>query len=248
MSSWRQPVRRTMMRHPLPQPEFHPADRITQSGLLSPIHSLHPDAWITFLIPSIGRRSLQDTLASLQAQRAGSPPWIAIVLLDGCSMPLIPIHDSRICVLPLPRLGHAGLVRNEGISLVYTPWIAFVDDDDQLHSDYLLTLQHEIQQTPYASCVLFRMISTENGILPDQGGTAIQSGQVGISFAIHSSVSVRFTADKTEDYQFLKELDRQRAPIVLSSHVMYSIRGAPFPSDAADDHALLPRIVFHPLT
>lgn len=166
-------------------------------------------------------------------------------LIRWLSIPSPPINDSRIAVVSLPPTGHAGLVRNAGMGSVYTPWIAFVDDDDRLHPDYLLTLQREIRQTPYTTAVVFRMVTEDGQRIPSEGCAMIRRGDVGISFAIHSSVSVRFTGAETEDYLFLYEMDRQRYPMVLSSEVMYAVRRAQWrPSSPMD----FPRVVLHPVT
>ena len=86
---------------------------------------------ITFIIPTIGRSTLQNTLDCLINQ--SNPNWKAIVIFDGISS-TIQNTDPRICIIESPKLGEgtnsAGLVRNYGITFADTEWVAFVDDDD----------------------------------------------------------------------------------------------------------------------
>lgn len=98
---------------------------------------------ITFIIPSINRPTLQRTIDSLLNQT--SPNWRAIVVFDGVDG--ITFEDERIIVLRInktglegPKNGQSGLVRNEGIKLVKTDWIGFLDDDDSLDKNYVKTL------------------------------------------------------------------------------------------------------------
>ena len=204
----------------------------------------HPHAWITFIVPSIGRASLHETLQSLQAQTL-SDQWVALVLMDGCErgeMPQSIQEDSRILFLSLPKQAGVGSVRNVGMSLAYTPWIGFVDDDDMLHPEYIQQLHLELRQSPYISCVVFRMTSGDR-VFPGQGADHIHQGDVGISFAIRSVVKTRFTNQHAEDYAFLHELDRLRHPIVLSAEVMYLVRGAVWEHPDME----LARVVLHPI-
>jgi glycosyltransferase involved in cell wall biosynthesis len=246
MSSWSS--QRVIRRIRASEPHTPPSSPVLgpqAAPLLHAMESLkkaHARAWITFIIPSIGRVSLRETLQSLQAQTQNS--WVALVLLDGCSSEVEQEmkEDSRILFLSLSKHGNAGLVRNMGMSLAYTPWIGFVDDDDCLHPEYIQRLQTETRQTPYAQCVVFRM-TVGDRVFPGQGAASIRQGDVGISFAIRSSIKVQFTDQHAEDYAFLHELDRMRYPIILSSEVMYCVRGAVW----QHPEIKLARVVLHPI-
>ena len=86
---------------------------------------------VTFIIPSIGRDTLKTTICSLINQTNSN--WKAIIIFDGIN-PTIWTNDNRITMIKCTKLGKnknsAGLVRNYGILLAKTEWIAFVDDDD----------------------------------------------------------------------------------------------------------------------
>ena len=89
------------------------------------------DNIITFIIPTIGRETLKNTLISLQYQTIKN--WNAIIIFDGCNQNINNI-DDRIKIVCCNKLGtninNAGLVRNYGIGLANTKWVAFLDDDD----------------------------------------------------------------------------------------------------------------------
>lgn len=95
---------------------------------------------VTFIIPSKGRESLRSTVSSLVAQQDSN--WRAIIVFNVNSIVTVfrstvncPAfaRDSRVlCTEHVSSLRNncAGTVRNHGISLAETSWIAFVDDDD----------------------------------------------------------------------------------------------------------------------
>ena len=93
---------------------------------------------ITFIIPTIGRSTLRRTLQSLQDQT--NQNFKCIVVFDGID-PTITVDDNRFKIIKTNKLGQgrnsAGLVRNEGMKLVNTEWIGFVDDDDTLSNTYV---------------------------------------------------------------------------------------------------------------
>jgi glycosyltransferase involved in cell wall biosynthesis len=92
---------------------------------------------ITFIIPTIGRSTLQQTVQCLLQQT--NPAWKAIIVFDGIE-PTIQPRDNRIDILTHAKVGvnnYAGAVRNYGISHATTEWIAFVDDDDGISSNYI---------------------------------------------------------------------------------------------------------------
>uniref|UniRef100_A0A6C0DJ82 Glycosyltransferase 2-like domain-containing protein n=1 Tax=viral metagenome TaxID=1070528 RepID=A0A6C0DJ82_9ZZZZ len=101
---------------------------------------------LTFIIPSIGRNTLQNTIQSLENQTNAN--WCAIIIFDGCT-PNFKTTNPKIKIIQIEKLGQgvnsAGLVRNEGIKLAETEWIAFVDDDDTLAINYVETFYEELQ-------------------------------------------------------------------------------------------------------
>jgi glycosyltransferase involved in cell wall biosynthesis len=87
---------------------------------------------ITFIIPSINRDTLTNSVNSLLKQT--NKNWKCIIVFDGVEG--IKFDDDRIKTINVNKLGkkgqghgNAGLVRNEGIKICETEWIGFLDDD-----------------------------------------------------------------------------------------------------------------------
>lgn len=212
--------------------------------------SLHSDALITFIIPSINRASLLRTLDSIRQQT--NQRWKAIVLFDGCEptddSTLEILQDSRILHLSINKKGvllsnqsgQAGHIRNIGMSMVTTPWIGFVDDDDMILPNYIEKLLEESGTLPHADLISFRMIDMDR-LVPPPLCQSIIPNQIGISFAIKTSLykdGFLFTQSVKEDYHFVKDVYRAKKIIVLSSHVTYLTRDSIY-----KEHSKIMRIV-----
>lgn len=150
---------------------------------------LDDDALVTFIVPTIGRPELAKALHSVLAQSNGR--WRCVVVGDGLEPDLIVNHrqDKRFIYVRGVRQESAGLTRNVGFPFVNTPWVAFLDDDDVLHPDYVEALLQESTtgRGEEAGCVVFPMLHPELGVLPPPELTNAQDlrwGQVGISFAV----------------------------------------------------------------
>lgn len=181
------------------------------------------DDTMTFIIPSLGRPTLQLTLNSLIMQT--EPNWKAIVVFDGI-LPNITNSDPRIEMISVPKKGLAGLVRNEGIRMATTEWIGFVDDDDVLTSDYLTHFNREKQDM---DAIIFRMKTPNNIILPPIGDKDFHINYVGIAFCMRTALSKRenlwFPADKIyEDFILLNSIRSAGKRIHISEHITYFIR------------------------
>jgi len=199
------------------------------------------DALITFIIPTLDRSTLADTLISLLSQT--NTQWKAIIIFDGCS-PSNPyllklLNNQKFLCLTTPRLGieqaihnSAGFVRNIGLQLVDTPWVGFVDDDDILTHNYIESLTTELNTTPTLDVVVFKMI--ERGrIIPPLNFSELVCGQVGISFVYRSSLikdGFVFEQSKEEDYNLLKQFEKAGKKIVLSPFTTYLVRHSPYVS------------------
>ena len=123
------------------------------------------DPIITFIIPTIGRITLQRTINSLLAMN--DPDWKAIVIFDGID-PTINNTDSRIKLIKINKTGvsnNAGSIRNIGINLAETQWVGFVDDDDTLRSNYVTNLKNHIKNNK-PDVIIFRMQYINGMILP----------------------------------------------------------------------------------
>ena len=192
---------------------------------------------VTFIIPTIGRDSLKTALNSLYNQ--SMPNWKAIVIFDGIEPNIVP-NDSRIKIITTGnKLGisenvngenktnGAGYVRNYGIQLCDTEWIAFLDDDDTIAYNYLETFYNEIHLIYDADVIIFRMKHPEYGVLPKLNSTNFIKYEVGISFAIKTKIFQEdkntFKASHSEDYTLLNELRDKNYRIVLSPYVKYFV-------------------------
>lgn len=202
--------------------------------------SLHSDAFVTFIVPTVNRSTLFRTLASIRQQT--NQRWKVIVIFDGC----IPTDESIVALLKDTRIlyvsikkhgvlsskqpGQAGQIRNIGMSMVTTPWIGFVDDDDVILPNYIEKLIEESDNLSVADLISFRMIDTEQ-LVPPPFCQGILPNQIGISFAIKTSLfkeGFLFIQSEREDYHFVREVHRARKMIVLSSHITYLTRNSTY--------------------
>lgn len=88
-----------------------------------------PTAKIACIVPTYKRpEGLVDAINSILAQDRGD--FVIIVVDDGAGLPALP-SDPRLFAVSLSRnCGIAGLVRNVGIRLSRSEFIAFLDDDN----------------------------------------------------------------------------------------------------------------------
>lgn len=201
-------------------------------------HQNNTNSLITFIIPTINRNSLINSITSLINQT--HTLWKAIILFDGCN-PTDPqllslLNDSRILYLSISKTGitinsdhiysSAGYVRNIGLKMAQTPWIAFLDDDDTLDPHYINYFIKEITIVPDADVIIFRMLDGDK-IIPSLDCNKIIKNNIGISFVIRSTLIQKgflFKQSHIEDYLFLKELYDANKVIILSPYITYYVR------------------------
>ncbi len=207
--------------------------------------------FITFIIPTIGRNSLYETLKSLITQN--DKDWNAIVIFDGIDINEL-IIDNRIIYIKTEKLGkidiknNSGLVRNYGMKYINdnklkTEWIGFVDDDDCLSNTYINKLKEEIEITKTMEVCIFRMVYQNGHVLPLKTDKNIYRGKVGISFAIKSKISnkILFYNNPFEDYIFLKELQVKKYKIVISSYITYFVNS----TSNEKEHEIYPKMLIN---
>ena len=184
---------------------------------------------ITFVIPSIGRATLQNTVQSIINQTVGY--WKIVIVMDGVYCPFC-WEDERIRIYKIGKSGenvnHAGNVRNFGIKQAKSEWIAFVDDDDILHPKYIETFWDEMDNSEKNIDVfVFRMKLGER-IIPSLQQKDIVPFDVGISFLVRKSMleknKIEFVPDGMEDYFFLQKCKENKSVIFLSKYVRYYVR------------------------
>jgi glycosyltransferase involved in cell wall biosynthesis len=191
---------------------------------------------IDFIIPSIGRETLPESLHSLIEQT--NPNWRAFVGFDGMSESQVNksilVEDSRINYFFLKdklgvsaQHGNAGQVRNKIISLIDSPspWLGFLDDDDKLSKFYVEILANEIFKEEN-DCYVFRMNHNGTIIPPFHVNTLIQN-YVGISFCLKadliSSYGITFENDNAEDFKFLMKVTSCTNKVKILPYVTYFV-------------------------
>ncbi|TWP50962.1 glycosyltransferase family 2 protein [Lentzea tibetensis] len=95
-----------------------------------------PDALVATVIPTYKRpRLLVDSVESALAQTVTDQ--VVVVVDDGAGLPSLP-DDPRLDAVSLSRnTAVLGLVRNVGIRLTSSRFIAFLDDDNTWRADHL---------------------------------------------------------------------------------------------------------------
>jgi len=182
---------------------------------------------ITFIIPTIGRKSLKNSITSLLNQTIVD--WQAIIIFDGVKSN-ININDNRIKIVEIEKLGininSAGNVRNYGISLCDTQWIAFLDDDDIIDIDYIETFYKELNLNYDLDVLIFRM-KQENRIIPKLFTNNFYMCDVGISFIIKKKIyddGLKFIPNGIEDFEYLNRIRNNNYKIIISPYIKYYVR------------------------
>ena len=196
------------------------------------------DAKLTFIIPTIGRDSLQFTIDSILKQTC--PEWKAIIVFDGIEPTLNP-DDPRIQIIQSPKLEFgknrptgAGHVRNYGIKHATTEWIGFVDDDDTITQNYIECFLEEMQNNGF-DLIIFRMgrvfVNVGGGgivnISPSPDANNFIKCDVGISFAVKKSIfdsGIVFETSEYEDFEFLEKVRKNNNKMIISPYTLYIIR------------------------
>ena len=188
--------------------------------------------FVSFIIPTLGRMSLYNTLESLSNQTDGD--WDAIVVADSAWEGYKGLFSSRITCIESNQTGSAGLLRNEGIAQASGEWIAFVDDDDVLQPEYVEHLREHAGDYPSADVVVFRMLHPIYGVLPPEQMPLIKQGLVGISYAVKAHVKPQFVKENVvsnidtrlnthEDIELLLELRNKGHEVYVSPHCDYLV-------------------------
>jgi len=184
------------------------------------------EALITFIIPSLNRLTIIRSIDSLLNQT--NPNWKAIVIYDGVKG--TEFNDERIKIIELPktglmgpRNGQSGLVRNEGIKIVDTEWIGFLDDDDTISPDYVDTLSKKYQDKDF---VVWRMKYPNGLVLPPLDENKLIFSRVGISFCYKNTLgNVLFDSNRDgEDFDLLMKLKSLTNNWLIAPEIYYNVR------------------------
>lgn len=183
---------------------------------------------VTFIIPTMGRTTLDKTIRSLKEQT--NPNWFAIIAFDSNYSINYTPDDYRIQVYQANIGGHAGLIRNYAMDFVGTDWIAFLDDDDWLANTYVERLQSHSNSKPELDIVIFTYEDVTNGnTIPPRKTKDFESCKVGISFAVKTefirSHNIKFTPFAVEDFRFLDECRSAGAKYIVTNDIQYFVGG-----------------------
>lgn len=186
--------------------------------------------YVTFIIPSMGRESLNRAVQSLLELEDWD--WRAIIVFDGVEPIKIPCidyeNDNHFIVLKTERLYHAGLVRNLALPIVDTRWTAFLDDDDFLTATYIGKLREFESRFPDRDIIIFTYKDIENGnTQPPAYLDHIVECSVGISFAIKTDFvqrnNIQFTKNGVEDFRFLRDCVSKGATYIITHSTQYFV-------------------------
>jgi glycosyltransferase involved in cell wall biosynthesis len=182
---------------------------------------------ITFIIPTIGRESLNNSIKSLLNQTIKN--WKAIIIFDGIKSN-IDINDERIKIIEIDKIGKdfnsAGEVRNYGMKLVETKWIAFLDDDDIIAHDYIDFFYKELYINDKLDVLIYRMKLGER-IIPKLDTDNFYICDVGISYIIKTNIylsGLKFIPDSAEDFLYLNLIRENNYNIIISPYIKYFVR------------------------
>lgn len=180
----------------------------------------------SFVIPTLGRATLDRALASVLAQT--DPDWEAVVVCDGWMRIDEGPDDERIRWYG-GDFKSAGITRNAGMDIATGDWVGFLDDDDIVLPTYVEHLREHALDYPWAEVIVFRMDDPNWGVLPRPSGH-LHLGGVGISFAIRADIAklYRFAAEETyrgfhEDWDMISRI-RDDHRIFLSPHTDYVVQ------------------------
>ena len=171
-----------------------------------------PAALVTTVIPTYRRpERLLEAIGSALAQTVHGQPADQIVLVvdDGGGLPELPV-DARVRAVSLRRnTAVAGVVRNVGVRLARSEFVAFLDDDNRWTPDHLEAALDELRGRPgdpvsgarrpdgvYTALVMTRPDGTEVGVLSepyDRRAAREKSFLDTNTFVVRRSRAVRFS-------------------------------------------------------
>ena len=183
---------------------------------------------LTFIIPSIGRNSLLESINSIKNQT--SKNWKIIIVFDGCKNMLSEdLINDQIAVYEIDKtngiINQASDVRNYALQFVDTKWVAFLDDDDTIAKDYVeYFFDQEIKYN--FDIFIYRMINKDFKIFPSTESRKLIPCDVGISFIVKKNVfkKIKFKNSHSEDYDFLIQAKKKNYLILISNSVKYFVK------------------------
>lgn len=159
----------------------------------------------TFIIPTLGRDSLQRAVDSVVKQA-----------------PFLIQKDVN-------KEG-AGIIRSRLIEKAETEWVSMLDDDDTVTDDYVRRLQEESEAHPEADVIVFREYFMahlmEEDVTEDHfiwNKPVIEWGQIGIAFSVKREVALKYPyrSEPYEDLHFVERIAEAGHKIHFSKYLVY---------------------------
>lgn len=144
---------------------------------------------LSIIIPTIGRPSLEVTLASLIPAGITDVDEVLVVvdgprlLVDGALNPWDAAEAAglpcvaKVIVLPSRAGDFGGACRTAGLSVATGQWATFMDDDDIYIPTALTAIRDAVDAYGHPALHLFRMMHTTSGIV--WSGRQLQHGNIG---------------------------------------------------------------------
>lgn len=184
---------------------------------------------ITFIIPSINRKTLKRTIDSLYSQT--NQNWFAIIIYDGVD-PDYDYSSEKIKVIKINKTGEfgrnhgqSGLVRNYGLDICETNWVGFLDDDDTIEPKYVETLLSKYKEL---DLVIWRMKYYKRDlIIPRLNDSRLYFGNVGISVSFKRKFldeGLRFRNNRDgEDFDIVMEILNKTNNFIVTNEIFYKV-------------------------
>lgn len=188
------------------------------------------------IITSTYNRSglLRRAIDSVRAQR-DAPPWEMCIVgdctPDDTDAVVASYGDPRLRFFNLPEksppIAHGAIAKNHGIfQMSRAPWIAYLDDDDEYHPDFLRTMFDAIAANPEYSLVYCRAEYRDK-----------DTGRRIWGNPFHGALE--FSRERLSRYNFLVSNG------VVHSRVLIGETGGWNPGDYFDDYDLWKRMAVH---
>jgi len=190
--------------------------------------------FVTFIIPTIGRPSLQASILSMLAQV--DPDWNAIVIGDNVEdekFKGFKVDDSRITFFNLPvKTGHDNVgaqVRNIALEHIKASdkkpvWVANLDDDDTVDKNYVAWLRGEIVdllqfRAQWENGIDIRPTDDEHRLLPHTVCNAFA-----FKFDFAEKHGLQYIDGSSEDWVTIQGFITAGGKTKVSEHVAYYVR------------------------
>lgn len=177
---------------------------------------------------------LRRAIDSVRAQR-DAPPWEMCIVgdctPDDTDAVVASYGDPRLRFFNLPEksppIAHGAIAKNHGIfQMSRAPWIAYLDDDDEYHPDFLRTMFDAIAANPEYSLVYCRAEYRDK-----------DTGRRIWGNPFHGALE--FSRERLSRYNFLISNG------VVHSRVLIDETGGWNPGDYFDDYDLWKRMAVH---